>query len=127
MALVLKQKEPYTWPIKITLPTDGGKRVTETFTGTFAWIKQSRIDELKRLAERAEVGRFSPDAEDAEDLTNISACREVLVGWSDVLDDDGDEVPFSSQAFNDLIEIPTVAGQIVTQWLQSLDSVKRKN
>ena len=127
MALVLKQKEPYTWPIKITLPTDGGKRATETFTGTFAWIKQSRIDELKRLADRVEAGRYSSEAEDADDLSNISACREVLVDWADVVDDDGDEVPFSEKALSELIEIPTVAAQIITQWLTSLDTVKRKN
>ena len=127
MALVLKQKEPYTWPLKITLPTDGGKRITETFTGTFAWVKQSRIDELKRLADRFEAGRYSSDDEDAADLTNISACREILIDWSDVVDDDGDEVPFSAQALNELIEIPTVAGQIVTQWFKSLDATKKKN
>ena len=127
MALVLKQKEPYTWPVKITLPTDGGKRITETFTGTFAWVKQSRIDELKRLSDRYEAGRYSSDDEDAPDLTNISACREILIDWSDVVDDDGDEVPFSAQALNELIEIPTVASQIVTQWFKSLDATKKKN
>ena len=127
MALVLKQKEPYTWPVKITLPTDGGKRITETFTATFAWLKQSRIDEIKRLADRLNAGRYSSDDEETEGLTNISACREILIDWSDVVDDDGDEVPFTAQALTELLEIPTVAAQIVMQWAKSLDAAKKKN
>lgn len=125
MALVLKEKQPYRWPLKITLPTDDGKRVTETFTGTFAWIKQSRIDELRRLADRQRLGRIDPETDD--DLNDISAVRELLVDWADVKDDDGDEIPFSSARLDDLLEIPTVAGQILQQWFKSLDSEKKKN
>lgn len=124
MALVLKQKEPYTWPVKITLPTDGGKRATESFTGIFAWLNQSRIEEIRRTVRMQSMGLADPDHQEIDD---ISAAKEVLVGWADVIDDEGDEVPFSDRALDQLLQIPTVAGQIVKQWQQSLEAAKKGN
>jgi len=124
MALVLKQKEPYRWPLKITLPTDDGKRVTESFTGIFAWLNQSRIEEIRRTVRMQSMGLADPDQQEIDD---ISAAKEVLVGWADVLDDEGDEVPFSDRALDQLLQLPTVAGQIVKQWQQSLEAAKKGN
>ena len=124
MALVLKQKEPYSWPVKITLPTDGGKRATESFTGIFAWLNQSRIEEIRRTVRMQSMGLADPDHQEIDD---ISAAKEVLVGWADVIDDEGDEVPFSDRALDQLLQIPTVAGQIVKQWQQSLEAAKKGN
>ena len=127
MSFVLEQSPTFKHPVSIREVLDGGKRTTETFTATFAWLKQSRIDEIKRLADRLDAGRYSSDDEETEGLTNISACREILIDWSDVVDDDGDEVPFTAQALTELVEIPTVAAQIVMQWAKSLDAAKKKN
>lgn len=124
MPLVLKQKEPYSWPLKITLPADGGKRVTESFTGVFAWVAQSRIEEIRRTVRLQGLGLGDDDQPQIDD---ISAAKEVLVGWADVLDDEGDEVPFSDRALDQLLQVPTVAGQIVKQWQQSLEAAKKGN
>jgi hypothetical protein len=124
MALVLKQKEPYSWPLKITLPADGGKRATESFTGVFAWLNQSRIEEIRRTVRLQSMGLADPDQQEIDD---ISAAKEVLVGWADVIDDEGDEVPFSDRALDQLLQVPTVAGQIVKQWQQSLEAAKKGN
>jgi len=36
-------------------------------------------------------------------------------------------VPFSEAALGQLLEIPTVAGQVVRTWFDSLEVAKRKN
>lgn len=123
MAFVLKQSDTYTWPITLILPVDGGRREKHTFDGEFKRLPQTRINEIVRQARAMERGRLNED----EGLEDQDAAREVLTGWSGVVDDDGKEIPFSSGTLAQLLEIPTVAGQIVRAWFESLEVAKRKN
>ena len=123
MAFVLKQSATYTWPITLIIPMDGGRRDKHTFDGEFRRLPQSRINEIIRLARAAERGRLNDD----EELLDQDAAREILAGWSGVVDDDAKEVPYSEGALAQLLDIPTVAGQIVRAWFDSLDVAKRKN
>jgi hypothetical protein len=123
MAFVLKQSATYTWPITLIIPMDGGRRDKHTFDGEFRRLPQSRINEIIRLARAAERGRLNDD----EELLDQDAAKEILAGWSGVVDDDAKEVPYSESALAQLLDIPTVAGQIVRAWFDSLDVAKRKN
>ena len=123
MAFVLKQSATYTWPITLIIPMDGGRRDKHTFDGEFRRLPQSRINEIIRLARAAERGRLNDD----EELLDQDAAREILAGWSGVVDDDAKEIPYSENALAQLLDIPTVAGQIVRAWFDSLDVAKRKN
>lgn len=123
MAFVLKQSATYTWPITLIIPMDGGRRDKHTFDGEFRRLPQSRINEIIRLARAAERGRLNDD----EEFLDQDAAKEILAGWSGVVDDDAKEVPYSESALAQLLDIPTVAGQIVRAWFDSLDVAKRKN
>lgn len=123
MAFKLQQSATYVWPVKIVLPIDGGKRLTETFDATFRRLPQSRINEIIKLARLQERGRLDEDQE----LEDQDAAREIMTGWDGVEDDDGKPIPFSEAALKQLLEIPTVAGQIVRAWFGSLAEAKRKN
>lgn len=122
MAFVLKQSPTYKWPIPLVLPTDGGRREKHTFDGEFRRLPQSRINEVIRLARLQERGKV-----DDEELQDGDLAREVLAGWSGVTDDDGKEIPFSEAALGQLLEIPTVAGQIIRAWFDSIEVAKKKN
>lgn len=122
MAFVLKQSPTYKWPIPLVLPVDGGRREKHTFDGEFRRLAQSRINEVSRLARLQERGKLEDDELQDQDLA-----REVLAGWSGVTDDDGKEIPFSEAALGQLLEIPTVAGQIVRSWYESIEVAKKKN
>lgn len=122
MAFVLKQSPTYKWPIPLVLPTDGGRREKHTFDGEFRRLPQSRINEVIRLARLQERGKV-----DDEELQDGDLAREVLAGWSGVTDDDGKEIPFSETALGQLLEIPTVAGQIIRAWFDSIEVAKKKN
>jgi hypothetical protein len=123
MSFVLKQSTTYTWPVTLILPVDGGRREKHTFEGEFKRLPQTRINEIVRQARAMERGRFDED----DVLEDQDAAKEILVGWSGVVDDDGAEIPFSDTLLDQLLEIPTVAGQIVRAWFESLEVAKRKN
>ena len=124
MALRLTQSPTYKWPVKVTIPTDGGKRETSTFTAEFRRLKQSRISEIISSGQRKSKG----EALDADqDLSDLELLGEIMAGWDDVKDDDGELIPFSRAALEMMSELPTVAGQIAEQWLESLQKAKAKN
>jgi hypothetical protein len=120
MAFVLKQSTSYTWPIKLVIPVNGGKKETYTFDAEFKRLPQSRIDEVLRLARDVERG----DAE-ADEVEDQALARELLIGWSGVVDDDGQEVPFSESSMKQLMEIYTVPGQILKHFFESTKSEKK--
>lgn len=122
MAFILKQKATYMWPITLVIPVDGGRKERHTFDGEFRRLPQSRINEIIKLARAMERGRADDDA-----LDDKAAAAEVLAGWAGVIDDDGNEVPFSKGALDQLLEIPTIAGQIIQAWFNSMEPAKAKN
>lgn len=123
MSFVLKQSSTYTWPVTLVLPVDGGRREKHTFDAEFRRLPQSRINEIIKVARAMERGKAADD----ELLEDQDAAKEILAGWSGVVDDNNKDVPFSDAAVGQLLEIPTVAGQIVRSWFESLEVAKRKN
>lgn len=123
MAFVLKQKATYVWPVPLVIPVDGGRREKYTFDGEFRRLPQTRINEIIKLARAMELGRVDDD----EALDDKAAAAEILAGWAGVTDDDGKEIPFSEAALNQLLEIPTVAGQIIRAWFNSMELAKKGN
>jgi len=114
MAFTLKQSDSYQWPVVIDIPVDGGRHDRQTFDGEFKRVTQSRIREMGQLIQE-------------EEITDADLVREVLVGWTNIDDDDGNPVKFSQSTLNQLIDIPLVATAIATAYFNSMAGVKRKN
>lgn len=123
MSFVLKQSASYTWPVPLLIPVDGGRREKHSFDAEFKRLPQTRIDEIIRLARMIEAGKG--ETEDEQTMAKIPS--EILIGWSGITDDNGKDVPFSEAALSQLLEIPTIAGQIVKAWFESMEVAKRKN
>jgi hypothetical protein len=107
----------------LVLPVDGGRREKHTFDGEFRRLPQSRINQIVKLARKTDAGYLDDD----EILDDQEAATELLVGWSGVVDDDNEEIPFSADKLKQLLEIPTIAGQIVRVWFDSIEVAKKKN
>lgn len=122
MSFVLDLSDTYTWPITLMIPV-AGRREKYTFDGEFRRLPQTRINEIVRLARKMELRL----ADDGEELVDQDAAREVLAGWSGVLDKDGKEIPFSEASLNKMLELPRVAAQIVLAWFDSIEVAKKKN
>jgi hypothetical protein len=73
------------------MPADGGKREKATFSAVFKRLSQSRINEIQ-----TEVQRRVKAAEAGEDvrgsISDVSLADEILLGWEDVTDGDGEAV-----------------------------------
>lgn len=123
MAFVLKQSASYTWPVPLLIPVDGGRREKHSFDAEFKRLPQTRIDEIIRLARMIEAGKGEP--EDEQTMAKIP--REILIGWTGITDDAGKDVPFSESALDQLLEIPTIAGQIIKAWFNSMEVAKKGN
>jgi hypothetical protein len=124
MSFKLNQSETYDWPVPLLIPTDNGKKIKANFDATFRRLTQTRINAIVRQAKAFERSRVYD--EEAE-LQDQDTAREILAGWNGVLDDDDEQIPFSESALNKMLDIPTVAAQIVRAWFESIDIAKRKN
>lgn len=126
MAFVLNQSQSYSWPVSIQLPADGGKREKSSFDALFKRLPQSRINEIQQL-----VQQRIKAAERGEELdngvTDQSIAAEILVGWSGILDADGDDVPYSEAVKAQLLDVPMMAGALIEAYFTSLVELKRKN
>lgn len=113
---VIKQSNSYTWPVSVEFPVDNGKFEKQTFDAEFKRVTAERknqiIDEIK-----------------SGETTDEKICNEVLIGWKGVVDDKGDEMPFSEAAKKQLMSIALVSGAVAVAFLASLsgNAAKRKN
>jgi len=87
MAFVRKKTKVYPWPITVSKPSEErtGEFDETTFTGKF-----------KRLS-RKELNQF-------EGLNEFEALKKVLVGWSDINEEDGTPVEFSEKVLKEFSE-----------------------
>lgn len=126
MAFVLKKEASYSWPVSIEMPTDGGKFEKSTFDAIFRRVPQSRITAIQVEAQKLKLAILND-----EDITGLvkdqEIADEVLIGWKGILDEDGDELPFSESAKAELLEVPMVAAAILMAFADSVTKAKTKN
>lgn len=126
MAFVLKQSSSYSWPVSVKLPADGGKFEKQTFDAQFKRLPQARINEIQvDVQTRIKAAERNEPLEGG--ISDQSIADELLVGWSGVVDSDGDEVLFSEALKEQLLDIPTVAAAIIVAYFDSLTGSKAKN
>lgn len=126
MAFVLNQSQSYSWPVSIKLPADGGKREKSSFDAQFKRLPQSRINEIQQLVQqRIKAAERGDELENG--VSDQSIAAEILVGWSGILDADGDDVPYSEAVKAQLLDVPMMAGALIEAYFESLVELKRKN
>jgi len=126
VAFVLKQSSSYVWPVTVKLPINGGKFEKQTFDAEFKRLPQTRINKLQvEVQARVKSSERNETADDS--ISDQSIAEELLIGWSGVLDEDGDEVPFTESMKQQLLDIPTMATAIIVAYFDSLIGVKTKN
>ncbi len=125
MAFILDQDPTFKWPVSFDVPVDG-RHELKKFEGEFRRLGQSRVNAITgEIQARMVAMQAGEDA--SEMISDQSIADEVLVGWSGILDRDGDEVPFSEGVKRRLLDVEAVAAAIVTAWGDSLRGAKRKN
>jgi hypothetical protein len=108
------------------MPADGGKREKATFSAVFKRLSQTRINEIQvEVQRRIKLGEAGEDVQGA--ISDVSLADEIMVGWDDVTDGDGEPVPFSKASKAQLLEVPMLASAIIEAYFESLVEQKRKN
>ncbi len=122
MGFKISTATSYPWAVAGEI---AGERFS--FTAQFAFLPQSRIDELLLASNRrAALLNRGEDAPDLAGVTAVAIATEVLVGWSGVEDDDG-PVEFTAATRERMLQIQGVAGVIVAAWGESLEGARRGN
>lgn len=106
----IKQSATYFWPVTVFVPSDGGQFEKATFDAEF---KRMTLDELQAMAE--------------DDLDGKRTTSTILLGWKGVVGDDGEEIPFSETARDDMLAWSFVRTAVLNAFRESLVAAPRKN
>jgi hypothetical protein len=123
MGFKISEASSYRWPVAGEV---AGVRFS--FKADFAFLPQERIDYLTVASARRQA--LLERGQDDADLQNVTAraiAAEVLVGWSEVTDDNDEPVVFTAAAADRLLQIQGVAAAVVEAWGESLQGAKRGN
>jgi hypothetical protein len=108
MAFKITRTPTYKVPVKVEIPNEKGKKDVETITAIFNRIGLERLNELK-------------------DVKHPEVLREVLAGWEGVVDDDGEEVPFTEANRLAMFDIPQAFDALVAAFWNSIFGAKKGN
>ena len=122
MSFVLSSTDTYPLPVSISTPDldRPGRFRRQSFDAVFRRLPRSR------LAELGEVLSSTPATADSADATVRSLVEEVLVGWRGILDDNGEDVPFSAQLLDELLERHDVIQGILDAFAESVRGEKAR-
>ena len=117
MALNLSKSKTYTWPVEYEYPEDGEFQKVD-FIAKFKRMPQSYLIKVGKMGEKNQI-------EDEE------VVREVLVGWSQITENDKDgnevEVPFNKKNLETLLEMPMLSAAILIAFFKGVQGSKVKN
>tara|TARA_R100000664_G_C2714709_1_gene110253 strand:+ start:31 stop:411 length:381 start_codon:yes stop_codon:yes gene_type:complete len=126
MSFVFKKAGSTTsWPVSFYIP-ENGTRKEQSFDAEFKQLPQTRINELQASVQKR-IKALQDGEEDFSGVTDISIAEEVLVGWSDVKDEEGNDVPFTNKTRKQILEVPMLASAIIEAYFESLIEAKSKN
>ena len=113
MPFVLDQRPFYKWKVDINVVVDG-KESTESFIALFKNVTQSRFKEMIKMVEDKQID-------------DIDVAKEVLLGWEDLVDAEGQEVPFNKSTLNQLLEVRGFATAVGFAFMESNEEIFVKN
>ena len=108
------------------MPTDGGKYEKQSFDAEFKRLPQSRINEIQSEVQARLKAAEKGESSEGE-ISDISIADEVLAGWEGIVDDEGDEIPYSATSKAQLLNVPMMAGAIIESYFDSVVGKKTKN
>ena len=107
MALVFKKVTEYDWEVTVQSP-DKGKFKKETFTAKFKNVGRKVFAELIEAGDDNFVGT-------------------VLVGWSGIKDEEGNDVPFDEDNLEAVLENHYIVQAIIVAYGESMKGASEKN
>lgn len=114
---VLRMPANFWWTVRVPLPVDHGYQIA-TLDLLFAPKPQARIDQYRGIG--IQPGEPIP--------TEHEICREVVVGWRNLADEEGVVHRFSPEALDALLNVPVVRACIIATYMTVMSGLgARKN
>ena len=107
MPLIFKKVTEYDWDVTVQTPYKG-KFKKETFTAKFKNVSRKNFDEMI-------------------DGGDDNFVKTVLVGWSGIKDEEGNDVPFNDENFEALTDNHFIVKGIIEAFGQSMRGASEKN
>lgn len=108
MAFKIAQKPSYEVTVKVSTPNDKNGFDTSEYKARFKRVGMDELDELRQLPQREVLQR-------------------VMVGFSDLLDEDDAQIDFNEINFNTLLNIPQALNATAEAFWESIFKAKAKN
>ena len=96
----ISQTQSFTYPVSVSTIVDGGRTHKQTFLATFRRLSTEEVTRLK-----ARIVETAGQNHEAYTQCQRDIAHEVMEGWSDVRDENGDEALFSTTALTQMLDI----------------------
>lgn len=119
----ISQSNTFTYPVSVDTIIDGGRVQKQNFIATFRRPATEEVTSWK-----ARIVQASSETHEAYTQCQRELAHAVMDGWSDVRDADGNEVPFSTAALTQILDIHPVPFSIANAWIEAVNGgAKAKN
>ena len=111
MAFVRKKNKTFKWPVVVREPseTDAGVYEENEFIAIFKRLKVSEYQNV------------------AENKTEFDLLKMMLVGWENMKEENGEDIPFNNQNLKDMMEDAYWLRAVSDSYTKSLIDEKVKN
>lgn len=96
------------WPVTIAVPQDDGEVVSKEISVGYKLIPHKRFMEL------------SGD-------NDLALLKEVVIGWTGIGDEDGNDLPFSEANLDDLLQHAFIRLPLFSGYMQASSAAPTKN
>jgi hypothetical protein len=126
MGFTLQRNPTFSWPVSYRERTDNGKYRQHNFTAVYKRLPQSELEKIQLDYQRLKADIARDIYIDSIPTREIAA--KILVGWSDVFEDDGTtQIPYSEELKRELLEVEGLADVLVETYIDSASKAKAKN
>jgi hypothetical protein len=126
MGFTLQRNPTFSWPISYRERIDGGRYRQHSFTAVYKRLPQSELEKIQLDYQRIKADIARDIYVDSIPTREIAA--NILVGWSDVFEDDGTtQIPYSEELKRELLEVEGLADVLVETYIESASKAKAKN
>ncbi len=110
MAFVRKKVEAFPWPVEIKKPSEEkpGEFEKSTFTIIFKRLSRSKLEKFGQLEE-------------------TKALEQVVVGWSEITDEEGNQIPFSTKVLKEFADDVDFVGAVIKGYQDFYGTAQEKN
>lgn len=108
MAFKIAQKNSYKVAVKVQTPNDKNGFDTSEFTAEFKRVGMAELEQIKELTQKEVI-------------------KKVLVGFTDLLDEDNNALDYNETNVDALLDIPQAQLALTEAYWSSIFKAKAKN